>query len=317
MIPLRHLDLFSGIGGFALAARWTGQIETIAFCENDPFCQHILRRHWPHVPLFDDIHTLTKQALHQQGIEHIDLLTGGFPCQPFSTAGKRRGTADDRHLWPQMLRVIAQVRPRWVVGENVVGLLHLALDECLFDLEAQGYEAWTVVLPACALNAPHRRERVFLLAHADEKRHPCRSEEHPAKGKKQHEPADRCLALADADGLLRRRPPQGTKGGTETPGAAARSGTDARAAAWNPQSRVGGAVDGVSERLDTPAVNYSEQPSERAPSLPPWEGDWERGVARTAPGIKHRMARLRALGNAVVPQVVTVLLQAILEQERS
>jgi DNA (cytosine-5)-methyltransferase 1 len=161
MMPKKtHLDLFSGIGGFALAASWAGY-ETVQFCEIDPFCRRVLAKNFPGVPIHDDIRTLTADLVPGG----IDLLTGGFPCQPHSVAGKRLGAADDRHLWPEMARVIAEVRPRWVLGENVAGLIPLALDDCLSDLESLGYEAWAVVLPACAVNAWHRRDRVWILAH--------------------------------------------------------------------------------------------------------------------------------------------------------
>ena len=126
---MKHLDLFSGIGGFALAAGWAG-FETAMFCEIDPFARKVLAKHWPEVPIHDDIHTLTADVVGQP----IDLITGGFPCQPFSVAGKRRGQEDDRHLWPQMARVIDDCRPRWVLGENTPGIISLALDDCLADL---------------------------------------------------------------------------------------------------------------------------------------------------------------------------------------
>ncbi|MBX6424169.1 DNA (cytosine-5-)-methyltransferase (plasmid) [Thermosulfurimonas sp. F29] len=160
---MRHLDLFSGIGGFALAARWVwGKAHRVlAFVEIDPFCQEVLRKHFPGVPIHDDIRTF--KATHLVG--RVDLLTGGWPCQPFSHAGKRRGKADDRYLWPEMRRIIEECRPRWVVGENVAGIINLALDDVLSDLEALGYEAWPIVVPACAVNAPHRRDRVWIVAY--------------------------------------------------------------------------------------------------------------------------------------------------------
>jgi len=153
-----HLDLFSGIGGFALAAGWAG-FETVGFCDNEPYCQAILKKHWPQVPIHTDIKTLDGTAYRG-----ITLLTGGFPCQPFSNAGKRRGKDDDRYLWPQMLRIIQEARPTWVVGENVVGIIGLALDQVCSDLEAKGYEVETIIIPACGVDAPHRRNRVWVIA---------------------------------------------------------------------------------------------------------------------------------------------------------
>jgi DNA (cytosine-5)-methyltransferase 1 len=153
-----HLDLFSGIGGFALAAGWAG-FETVGFCDNEPYAQAVLKKHWPDVPIHGDI-----KALDGSAYRGITLLTGGFPCQPFSNAGKRRGKDDDRYLWPQMLRVIQEARPAWIVGENVVGIIGLALDQVCSELEAFGYEVEPIIIPACSINAPHRRDRVWIIA---------------------------------------------------------------------------------------------------------------------------------------------------------
>lgn len=158
-----HVDLFSGIGGFALACRWAG-IKTVAFCEIDAFCQKVLKKNFPGVPVYDDIKTFNYAG------EPPFVLTGGFPCQPFSSSGHKRGPCgDDRYLWPQMLEVIRRANPRWVVAENVTGIdnsSHLVLDTLLADLERIQYETGIVEIPACAVNAPHKRMRVFILAHA-------------------------------------------------------------------------------------------------------------------------------------------------------
>lgn len=158
---LRHLDIFSGIGGFALAARMAGGIETIAFCEREPYAQRVLRKHWPEVPICNDIHTMT-------GTDYgtVDLITGGFPCQPYSFAGERRGNEDDRALWPEMLRIIQEARPAWVLGENVLGVLSMALDGILSDLEGAGYSCQAIIIPACGVDAKHKRDRVWIVAHS-------------------------------------------------------------------------------------------------------------------------------------------------------
>ncbi len=155
---MRHLDLFSGIGGFALAARWVGW-ETVGFCEIDPYCQKVLRKHWPDVPIYEDIRELDGRTMG-----HVDIITGGYPCQPFSSAGNQRGEADDRHLWPEFARLIREIRPRWAIGENVAGHINLGLDGVLADLEGIGYTTEQFVIPACAVNAPHRRDRIWILA---------------------------------------------------------------------------------------------------------------------------------------------------------
>lgn len=159
------LDLFSGIGGFSLGLGRAG-MNTVAFCEIDRFCQQVLARHWPRVPIYDDIKQLTARRLYHDGIPSIDLLCGGYPCQPFSIAGNRRGQADPRHLWPEMHRLIRELRPRWVVCENVAGHVELGLDTVLADLDFAGYAATPFIIPACAVGAPHRRDRVWIVAHA-------------------------------------------------------------------------------------------------------------------------------------------------------
>lgn len=163
---MKALSLFSGIGGIDLAGEWAG-IETVAFCEREPFCQKVLKKHWPHVPIYDDVCTLTKERLEQDGIGTIDLIHGGYPCQPFSLAGKREGAEDDRHLWPEVFRLLQKIKPKWFVGENVAGHVTLGLDIVLSDLESIGYTREAFIIPACAVNAPHRRDRVFIVAYSN------------------------------------------------------------------------------------------------------------------------------------------------------
>ena len=161
---MTHLGLFEGIGGFSLAARWMGW-ETLAWCEWNEFGQKVLKHHFPDAEGFGDI---TKTDFTKYA-NKIDILTGGFPCQPYSLAGKRKGKEDSRHLWPEMLRSIREVKPRWVIGENVYGLINwdggLVHDEVQTDLEAEGYEVFSVVLAAASVGAPHRRDRVWFIAH--------------------------------------------------------------------------------------------------------------------------------------------------------
>mgnify|MGYP003634392009 CR=1 FL=1 len=158
---MTHLDLFSGIGGFALAARWAG-FETIQFVENEPFCQKVLAKNFKGVPIHGDIKTFKAN-----GIVSPFLLTGGYPCQPFSQAGKRRGQNDDRHLWPEMFRIIQECRPTWVLAENVSGHIKLGLQEVLTDLESEGYDTQTFHIGAVAQDAPHRRMRLWIVAYSN------------------------------------------------------------------------------------------------------------------------------------------------------
>ena len=166
---LTHLSLFSGIGGLDLAAEMAG-IKTVGQCEWADYQTKILEKHWPDVPKWRDIRTLTKESFYERtGLRTVDIVSGGFPCQPFSNAGKRQGERDDRFLWPEMLRVISELKPAWVIGENVPGIVNLALDTVLSDMESRGYAAQPFIIPACGVDAPHRRERVCIVAYADGK----------------------------------------------------------------------------------------------------------------------------------------------------
>jgi DNA (cytosine-5)-methyltransferase 1 len=163
---MRHGSLFSGIGGFDLAAEWMGW-ENIFHCEWNKFGQQVLKYYWPKAISYEDI-TKTDFTIHRG---RIDIITGGFPCQPYSSAGKRLGKEDERHLWPEMLRAIREIQPSWVVGENVRGLTNwnggMVFDEVQVELEAEGYEVLPFLLPACAVNAPHRRDRIWFVAHSN------------------------------------------------------------------------------------------------------------------------------------------------------
>jgi DNA (cytosine-5)-methyltransferase 1 len=162
---MKHGSLFSGIGGFDLASEWMGW-ENVFHCEWNDFGKKVLKYYWPKAISYDDI-TKTDFTIHRG---RIDILTGGFPCQPYSTAGKRLGKEDERHLWPEMLRAIREIQPRWIVGENVLGLVNwnggLVFEEVQADLENEGYEVQPFILPAVSVNAPHRRDRVWFVAYS-------------------------------------------------------------------------------------------------------------------------------------------------------
>ena len=155
-----HIDLFSGIGGFALAARWAG-VETVAFCEIEKYAQRVLRKNFPGIRILEDVRSFPAAQFRQPW-----LITGGYPCQPFSQAGKRRGAEDDRHLWPSMFGIIRTSRPNWILAENVAGHVTLGLDEVLADLEGEDYAVQPIIIPACAVDAPHRRDRVWILGNS-------------------------------------------------------------------------------------------------------------------------------------------------------
>lgn len=172
MDKLKVLDLFSGIGGFSLGLERTGGFETVAFCEIEPFCQKVLLKHWPNVPIFDDV-----RKLKGGDVGRVDVICGGYPCQPFSLAGKREGERDDRHLWPEVRRILYETRANWFLGENVVGHISMGLDSVLSDLEQDGYTAQPFVIPAAGVGACHRRERVWIVANSDKARLPQRERE--------------------------------------------------------------------------------------------------------------------------------------------
>jgi DNA (cytosine-5)-methyltransferase 1 len=160
MNMIKHLDLFTGIGGFTLAAQFSG-MKTVAQCEIDSECRKVLNKHWPKLPKHKDI-----RELNGEDYTGIDLITGGYPCQPFSIAGKQKAHEDDRHLWPEMHRIITQAKPTWIICENVYGHVTLGLDEVLADLEAGGYTSQSFIVPSMANGANHRRNRVYIVAYA-------------------------------------------------------------------------------------------------------------------------------------------------------
>ena len=378
------LDLFSGIGGFSLGLERAG-METVAFCENDPFCRKVLAKHWPGVPIHNNIEEL--DGREYKGT--TQLVCGGFPCQPFSVAGDQRGAEDDRALWPEMLRVIREVEPAWVIFENVPGIINMELDNCLSSLEDSGYSCQTFVIPACAVDAPHRRDRVWGIAQKNDsdsnRQRLHREDEHEQR---KVEPDDRQISLigsvcevlagrgntaerpakimgntkcsgfhqrrqsGDAEGVSEgpRRMvsdvvSQGQEVESKTVADSAESGGEARRAnrvgvidgscgdegfsaggcgqrnvpdshdtgfqkQWleittreaheaaergssrRTQSRMGGMADGVSRWLDEPG-----------------------GTPRVIGKIPDRVNRLKALGNAVLPQIIEVLGRMIMEVE--
>jgi DNA-cytosine methyltransferase len=164
---LKHLDLFSGIGGFSLGLEATGGFETVAFCDVEEFPRKVLQKHWPDVKQYKDIKELTYEKLKADGIDTIDIITGGYPCQPFSVAGRKKGEEDPRHLWPEYFRLVKECRPTWVIGENVGGHIKLGLDTVLENLESEGYAVRTFSIPASAVGANHKRERVWIVGYSE------------------------------------------------------------------------------------------------------------------------------------------------------
>ncbi len=245
---MKSIELFAGIGGISLAAEWAG-IETVAFCEREPFCQKILSKHWSGVPIFDDVKTLNKQTLIDGGVDigAIDIISGGFPCQPYSIAGKRRGTEDDRDLWPEMFRIIEEIRPNWVVGENVANFVNMELDRTISDLESIGYTGGAFVIPAASVGAKHKRERTFIVAHSNNSRCIYRQAEKQPAERREHaqcESIASCtnVAYPDSERLERE---DWTK--LESQNITRRCKPRAR---WSIEPDVGRVANGVSNRVD-------------------------------------------------------------------
>ena len=314
---MRHLDLFSGIGGFALAAsRVWNDHQVVSFCDIEPFAQKVLKKHWSDVPCHDDIKTMKGSDY-----ANIDLLTGGFPCQPFSQAGQRRGSEDDRHLWPEMLRIIREAKPRWIVGENVRGLTNwndgVVFDEVLSDLEAEGYSVQSFLIPACAVDAPHRRDRVWIVANArhSESQGWNKPETYNercdgTRSEAGREPSPSCSDVADTQHIRlnecqHERQPRCREGLSEGDGenvSDSDSGTTQK-------RKCGVSILGEEDkRWETVGLRYGINEDGRG-----WISEPELG--RVANGVPSRVDRLKGLGNAIVPQVAEMIFRAIRESE--
>ena len=310
---MRVLDLFSGIGGFSIGLESIG-METVAFCEQNPFCQKILAQHWPTLPIHSDITELN-------GYEYrgsVDLVCGGFPCQPFSVAGKQLGAEDDRALWPEMLRVIREVAPRWVIGENVSGIIPMELDNVLSDLEGEGYTCWTFVLPACAVDAHHRRDRVWVVAHSssDVWRNTQssfgRSDNEAERSQDTDKTSRPSKDVADATGAGLASGKPSRVGANEKKNKARlgfqseRRGVEVADTARQRQQESGTLGDAIGEK--TKRKREATKPFDGSqPCL--WEP--EPNVGRVANGVPNRVDRLKQLGNAVVPQIPELIGRAI------
>jgi len=285
---MRVGSLFSGIGGLDLGLVWAG-MHIVWQSEVDPYASAVLRHHWPDVPNVGDI-----KAIDPTALPPVDLVCGGYPCQPFSNAGKRQGQADDRCLWPYMRQVLAALRPAWCLCENVAGHVSMGLDDVLSDLARLGYACWPLVIPACAVDSPHRRDRVWILAHAD-------------------------LFHGDGGGhgtgaIRRQRETPTTLPAGEAPADTDRPGLEGRVRQGLPQcppERHAG--KGGASFTDTDG-QHAGRIAESRQEYCQWQP--EPGVGRVAHGIPCRMDRLKALGNAVVPQVAYEIGRAIMAAQR-
>ena len=403
-------SLFAGIGGFDLGLERAG-MKTAWQVEIDDDCNQVLERHWPNVKRYRDIREVHGVTAHtashcrnlrpelegyrwsieaQQArlggrgatewlakclgcVEPVDLICGGFPCQPFSVAGKQRGKEDDRYLWPEMLRVIKELKPRWVVLENVAGLTSMGeqfgdvkvgnktvvrttesdsynavlthqermlLNSICKDLEEAGYEvADPFVIPACATGAPHRRDRVWIVAYSEDKGAVGRQRlkrNDPEEGSQWRDNrggscADigrETFAHNDLDRRSRPRVHEGRRGKGQGEADACRSGEDAPDSKGIRLQGFGPEGEQVAEAYGGQGVSHGSSSNQGVGSVEsgmgrgsydvsPWmDGSWEEGIPRVAKGVKDRTARLKALGNAVVPQIPEIIGRAIMEIEK-
>lgn len=317
---MRHLDLFSGIGGFSIASDTVWPDVEHIFCDNEPFSQAVLKKHWPNSKIYGDI-----KQLKGSEIGTVDLVTGGFPCQPFSQAGARRGTEDDRHLWPEMLRVIRETSPRWIIGENVGGLVTwgegLVLEQIHIDLESENYEVQAFIIPAISVNAPHRRDRIWIVAHSKSCNDRGGTREVPQKDAE-------IRKIGQDEGIAE-------SGYTDT------DTKDALGVRGRGRSKDNGQVlgseiskiqtegsdssSGTRNVTNTKREGYTGEKHQEGSGprysggtqSPDWSANWlevASKLCRVDDGIPRRLdrnPRLKALGNAIVPQVAEEIMKCI------
>ena len=337
------LDLFSGIGGFSLGAEANG-IPTVAFVEKDPFCQKVLRKHWSNTPIISDIRTVKGEDYETDG---VTIISGGFPCQPFSQAGKRKGTDDDRYLWDETLRVVAETKPEWFIGENVDGLVNiqdgLVLRQVQDDLEKEGFQVQCLVVPASGIGAWHQRKRIWIIGenvsntndsrdrtseHGTE-RQGNKTDDQGRQGQSQSKPSRHSQDVSNTIGELS----DGCSGTTRHSESELKGMVSDEAKNWNKvwsetercdqQTGSRGDVSNTNgERLQGHGVQTNMEVEERqVSSIGSTQGQHTWGQTESKlRGVPHgisyeldkdRANRIKALGNSIVPQIAYQLFKSI------
>ena len=326
---MNHLDLFSGIGGFSLALEKVG-FKTIAFCERDEYCRLLLQKHWKGVKIYNDIKKLEGKDIK----EKVDILTGGFPCQPYSVAGKQKGTNDDRYLWPEMFRVIKEVQPTFIIAENVRGIINIqdgmVFETVCSDLESEGFEIQPFIIPAAGVNAPHKRERVYIVGYSKYngslaskiKRRNNKIDAGTKEGTNTTLEPARTSRRTDNEIMenTRRTLRQGTEFSKENENEIAkenadkfeRSSSTSKHHVADSESNTGD--ERRFENSESESIEERIQIKVRGESRTiRWPKRWhfEPDVGRVDHGIPGRAHRLRGLGNAIVPQIAEEIGRAI------
>ena len=342
---LRHVDLCSGIGGFSLGFEWAQLSTPILFCDTEPWCRKILAKNFPNVPIATDVKELANDP--ERLVPDCDILTAGYPCQPFSVAGKQKGTEDDRHIWPFIFRIVAQKRPTWCVFENVHGHIAMGLDQVLADLESEGYSTRTFVVPACGVNAPHKRDRLWIVAYSnsDDGRngsstksqgrqsrmeHRSGSQRQPIQepnknvadttilGSQEHghgKPDEFVHVSEDVADTNNARQSSSSRGGQNNRN---EEGHDIGRSGENVADTSGEGSQGrLSGRSNSERQSFVGQSGCSSSTYGQSGEDWwavEPNVRRVAHGIPKRVDRIKGLGNAIVPQIAMNIGLAIKEQ---
>ena len=326
---LKHLDLFSGIGGFSLGLESAGLVETVAFCDFDKYCQQVLNKNFPNVPVYGDVKELNYDKLKADGINQIDIITGGYPCQPFSVAGRKKGEQDPRHVWPEMFRLIKELRPTWVIGENVGGHIKLGLDTVLENLESEGYSARTFSISASSVGANHKRERVWIVGYSTNNRRnesTSDSQTRRAFGQSKEGRMRQLERTSDVENSRR------SIGREQSPGNSEGIGRwSFETSEWSTDTnQITRSSEGAETMADTNCKqgccgktgcqNAKDvgQSSRGEETLGWW--DVEPDVGRVAHGVSKRVDRLKCLGNSVVPQIpymIGLAIKETIENEQS
>ena len=340
---MKTLDLFSGIGGFSVGLERAG-FKTVAFCEIDKYCQLVLKKHWKDIKVYPDVREITRQQYEQDGCELPEVITGGFPCQPFSVAGRQKGSGDNRYLWPEMFRVIKEFKPRWIIAENVRGIINIqdgvVFENVCADLESQGYEIQTFIIPAAGVGAPHRRDRVWIVGYSEhngsssttQPRSTATTSNNNTQGKDTTRKSQGASRSNNSEVMensrrtirgqqssrnkesIRSGTSQETKRSADSDSVARSSEREKimanteRIGSSRSREFIRSSNSETNQIRKTSGLNHGSKRTQR-------QWDIEPDVGRVADGVQGRIYRLKGLGNSIVPQIAEEIGQAIMKVE--